>query len=291
MISNGVGRSVILVTGGAGRLGYEVVKLLLSRGEGVRVFDLPSINWAPLETLSRVSLFKGDISDPRHVSRACKNVEAVIHLAAIMPPRSEVDERLTLGVNVDGTRNLLMALKGVCPMVFASSISVYGVTANKKQPIDERRVLTAHDNYSRSKILGETLVAESGNPYTILRISPITIADLVELPPIIPYNDQQRVEFIFVEDAAHAIVAALKLVDEKETFNVAGGSSWRMLGHDYIDRFYTALGVEVEPRYSEVFTAVDWYDTSKSMRLGYQRTSFGDLEEKLKTVGTEYGLR
>jgi nucleoside-diphosphate-sugar epimerase len=291
MLNRVWGEIVILVTGGAGRLGYEVVKLLLKQGEEVRVFDLPVVNWSYLEALKGVQIFKGDVTDPEQASSACKGVNALIHLAAIMPPKSEASEKLTLYINVEGTRNLLRALKRGSLIVFASSISVYGITAGDKQLIGERHPLTAHDNYSRSKILGEATVTESGNPYTILRIAPITVADLVELPPIIPYSGEQRVEFIFVEDVANAIVSALKVADDKETFNVAGGNSWQMLGREYVDKFYTALGAEVEPKYSDEFTAVDWYDTSKSRRLGYQRTSFHQLEEKLKAVGEEYGLR
>jgi hypothetical protein len=86
-------------------------------------------------------------------------------------------------------------------------------------------------------------------------------------------------------------VGALKLVNDRETFNVAGGKSWRMLGHEYIERFYAALGTEVDPKFSDIFTAVDWYDTGKSKCLDYQNTSFHQLEEKLKALGEEYGLR
>jgi nucleoside-diphosphate-sugar epimerase len=282
---------MILVTGGAGRLGYEVVKLLLQQGKEVRVFDLPVVNWSYLEAIKGVNIFKGDVTDPGQASRACQGVDALIHLAAIMPPKSEVSEKLTLNVNVEGTRNLLKTLKQGSPVVFASSISVYGVTAGEEQRIGEHHPLNAHDNYSRSKILGEIAVAESGNPYTVLRIAPITVADLVELPPIIPYRGEQRVEFIFVEDAANAIVAALDVADDRETFNIAGGDSWQMLGREYVDRFYAALGAEVDPKYSDEYTAVDWYDTAKSKRFAYQRTSFTQLEERLKALGEEYGLR
>jgi nucleoside-diphosphate-sugar epimerase len=282
---------MILVTGGAGRLGYEVAKLLIEEGERVRIFDLPAVNWAFYEALAGVDLFKGDVANQEQVSRACEGVEAAIHLAALLPPKSEVNERLTSRVNVEGTRNLLKALKRVVPMVFASSISVYGVTAEEKQLIDEQHPLIEHDCYSRSKILGEEAIAKSGNPYVTLRIAPITIADLVELPPTVPYRVEQRVEFVFVEDVAHAIVAALNIVEKKDTFNIAGGQSWQMLGREYVDRFYKALGAEVNPTFSDTFTAVDWYDTSKSRHLGYQRTSFNKLEERLKVLGEEYGLR
>ncbi|MGD0803373.1 MAG: NAD(P)-dependent oxidoreductase [Candidatus Bathyarchaeia archaeon] len=282
---------MILITGGAGRLGFEVVKLLVAQGEKVRVFDLPNINWSHLEALSSVTTFKGDITNSDHVHHACEGARGVIHLAALMPPRSEADESLTHMVNVVGTINLLKNIEKGTPVVFSSSISVYGVTPGERKPIDELHSLTPHDSYSKTKILGEKIVSKSGNPYTILRISPIAVADLVELPSIIPYRADQRVEFIFVEDAARAIVGALQLVGEKETFNVAGGDSWQMLGHQYIEGFYEALGVEVDPKYSEEFTAVHWYDTSKGRRIKYQSTSFELFEERLKAIGDEYGLR
>ncbi len=282
---------MILVTGGAGRLGFEVVKMLVARGEKVRVFDLPSINWSHIEALSSVTTFKGDMTNPDHVHHACEGVKGVIHLASLMPPRSEADESLTHRVNVIGTINLLKNINKGTPVVFSSSISVYGMTPEERRAIDELHSLTPHDSYSKTKILGEKIVSESGNPYTILRISPIAVADLVELPHIIPYRADQRVEFIFVEDTARAIVGALQLVGEEETFNVAGGDSWQMLGHQYIERFYEALGVEVNPKYSEEYTAVHWYDTSKGRRINYQNTPFELFEERLKAIGTEYGLR
>ncbi len=282
---------MILVTGGAGRLGFEVVKKLSAMGEEARVFDLPIVNWASIDNLGGLSTFKGDIAAYDDVARACENVDEVIHLAAIMPPRSETERSLALRVNIEGTRNLIRAAKAGTPFVLASTISVYGITADESQPIHEGHALDAHDTYSETKMRAERLIADSGNPYATLRISPITVADLVELPPIVPYKREQRVEFVFVEDVAAAIVEARKTVDERETFNVAGGRTWQMLGHEYIERFYSALGTEVEPTYSNAFTAVDWYDTSKGRRLAYQRTSFMDFEEKLKAVGETYGLR
>ncbi len=91
--------------------------------------------------------------------------------------------------------------------------------------------------------------------------------------------------------AASAIVNSLKVCDKREVYNIAGGVSWQMTGVEYIDRFYSALDVEVEPIFSEEYTAVDWYDTEKSAPLGYQRTSFNQLERKLEVLGEELGLR
>ncbi len=280
----------ILVTGGAGRLGYSVSKQLVEKGYAVRVFDLPQVEWSHVEELG-AEAFKGDITDLGSVAGACYNVEAVVHLAALLPPRSESNRDLTMKVNVQGTENILKSISRDTSIVLTSSISTYGITAQAQPPIKETDPQTAHNNYSESKIKAEKLIRITGNPTSILRIAPISVADLVELPDVIPYRSDQRVEFVFVEDAASAIVRSLEVCDGREVYNIAGGRSWQMTGEEYIDRFYAALGVEVEPVFAEEFTAVDWYDTEKSIPLGYQMTSFNQLERKLEVLGEELGLR
>jgi nucleoside-diphosphate-sugar epimerase len=279
----------ILVTGGAGRLGYHVIDKLLEKGHHVRAFDLPEVNWSHLQDFE-VEVQKGDITNPSTVKDACEDVEAVIHLAAILPPISEVNVQLTNKVNFHGTKNIILNIKDG-HIIFSSSISVYGVTVFEKFPITETHPLQTHNNYSTSKIKAETQVKESGNVYNILRIAPISVLDLVEIPDIIPYMSNQRVEFIYVEDAALALVNTIEKATPGEIYNIAGGDTWQMTGTDYIERFYRALGVEVEPFFSDTYTAVDWYDTNRSKKLGYQRTSFNKFEEKLKLLGEEMGLR
>lgn len=281
----------ILVTGGAGRLGYIVTKLFLEKGYKVRAFDLPQVNWSHVESLESIETFKGDITDPKSVEKSCENIDAVVHLAALLPPRSEVNHDLTIKVNVTGTENILKGTNSEVSIVLASTISTYGITAHVQPPVKESSTQKAHNSYSESKIAAEKLIKETDNPSRILRIAPISVSDLVELPDVIPYRADQRVEFVFVEDAAIAIVSSLEACNDKEVYNIAGGQSWQMTGEEYINRFYSALGVEVEPNFSQEYTAVDWYDTERSKKLGYQRTSFNKLEKKLEALSQELGLR
>jgi nucleoside-diphosphate-sugar epimerase len=225
------------------------------------------------------------------VNDACEGVNAVIHLAALLPPRSETSIDNTFLVNVEGTRNILKSIQKDVLLIFSSSIAVYGITANDNYSITESHPLNAHDNYSTSKIEAEKLVKESSNPYTILRVAPISVADLVELPEVIPYRGDQRVEFVYVEDVATAAVNSINSSNDREILNISGGASWQMKGEEYIERFYSALGVEVEPTFSEDYTAIDWYNSDKGRHLGYQRTSFNMLEKKLRKLGEELGLR
>ena len=284
----------ILVTGGAGRLGSEVVSLAAGMGHSVVAFDLPQARWGAVEDVQGVVIYKGDITDPDLVSEACSGVDGVIHLAAILPPGSEANRDLTMSVNLEGTRNVVDSLGrevGV-PLVFASSVSVYGVTVGEKPPLGEDHSLRVHNVYSESKVEAERLIRGGKVPSVILRIAPITVVDVIELPETIPYRGDQRVEFVYVEDAAHALLSSLELSEARgEAFNVAGGSSWQMTGEEYVGRFYEALGVEVEPNYSEEYTGVDWYDTRKGLFLGYQRLNFNGFTDRLKSLGKDLGLR
>lgn len=282
-----------LVTGGAGRLGSKIVQLIIARGNNVRAFDLPNVQWGTIMDIPGVQVFQGNVTDPKCVSEACQDVDVVIHLAALLPPKSEIDEETTFNVNVEGARIIvenLMQKKDI-PLIFASSISTYGITTMEETPLSEDHPQRGHNNYSESKIEAEELIKSSGVPHVILRIAPIAVAELVELPDVIPYKANQRVEFVYVADAARALAAAAENPKALgNTFNIAGGSSWQMNGKEYIEGFYGALGVEVEPKFSTEYTALDWYDTSKSQVLDYQHTSFNLFQDKLREMARELGL-
>lgn len=282
----------ILLTGGAGRLGYHVSKLCIEEGYKVRAFDLPNVNWSHLNSLPNIEFQKGDITDIKSVEKACKDIDIIVHLAALLPPKSEENKERTMKINVKGTNNLLKSKDHLTPIIFASSISTYGITSHEKPPIKESHKQVPHNIYSESKIMVEKTIIESEKTYKILRIAPIAVAEILELPDIIPYRADQRVEFIYVNDAAQAIKKCIETTQNHNAiYNIAGGISWQMTGKEYIDRFYDALGVEVEANYPEEYTAVDWYDTEKSKYLGYQQTSFNQFIDKLVSLGEEMGLR
>jgi hypothetical protein len=69
----------------------------------------------------------------------------------------------------------------------------------------------------------------------------------------------------------------------RQTFNVAGGATWRMLGQDYVACFNGVMGLpQDEASYDEQAGYFDWYDTDAGQAaLGYQRTSFDRFVERL----------
>jgi len=121
----------ILLTGGGGFIGSNLVPALLDRGDRVRVLDNFSTgnraNLAPY--LDDVEVVEGELRSYERVHAAVRGAELVFHLGALgSVPRSVQDPLTSNAVNVDGTLNVLLAARdeGVRRVVFASSSSVYG---------------------------------------------------------------------------------------------------------------------------------------------------------------------
>src|SRR6476619_2527302 len=119
----------VLVTGGAGFIGSNLVRALLERGDDVRVLDNFSTgNRANLEGLD-VEVVEGELRSYERVHNAVRGTEVVYHLGALgSVPRSVQDPLTSSAVNVEGTLNVLLAARdaGVRRVVFSSSSSVYG---------------------------------------------------------------------------------------------------------------------------------------------------------------------
>ena len=283
----------VLITGGAGSVGRQLAGMLLEDGRSVRIFDLPFMDFSGLEGEEGVEVVKGDITDAAAVSSAVAGVAGVLHLAAILPPNSEKDRDFTFRVNVDGTRNIVEGMKAGSPgasLVFTSSISTYGDTSGEEPPVTIEHQQGAIDVYADSKISGEEIVISSGVNYVILRIASIAVPAFLEPPEPWPFTSEQRVEMIHRDDVADALRNA---VDSGEAvgkvFNIAGGSSWRLTGKDYVEDFFNVMGAPVDMAvYREDPGWNDWYDTEESQRiLRYQNRSYDDYCGQMKAIVEE----
>ena len=278
----------VLITGGAGSLGRELTASLTRFGHRVRVFDLPSCDFTPFGGMARAEILKGDIRDLDRVRRAVSDVDAVVHLAALLPPASERNRDLTMTVNVGGTENVVEALQLESPgahLIFSSSVSVYGDTTGEEPPIRVSHSQSALDLYAESKIEAERVVLLGAPLHTILRISGISVPAFLEPPAVWPFMRDQRIEFVCRTDVVGALSACVGAVDaEGKVFNVAGGPTWQMLGGEYVARFSEIMGLPPEgARYADRPGWFDWYDTGESQAvLRYQRTSFDRFLEQLE---------
>jgi len=269
----------VLVTGGAGSVGQELALSLARAGHRVRVLDLPSRDCTALRAKG-IEALAGDIGDVDLLRRGVEGVDAVVHLAALLPPASERDRDLTLAVNVEGTRRLAKALwrENRCAhLILASSVCVYGDTTGEEPPIRVDHPRRPLHVYAESKIAAEDVILEAGLPYTILRISGIAVPALLEPPAVWPFRADQRIEFVCRTDVVAALAACVERPEARgRIWNVAGGSTWRMRGAAYVTPQYELLGVAPEEaRYSDAPDAFDWYDTDEPQAvLGYQQTPF-----------------
>jgi nucleoside-diphosphate-sugar epimerase len=278
----------VLITGGAGSVGRILVSRLRQDGRPVRIFDLPSMNYAGLEDVGGIELIKGDITDADTVRKAVDGVDAVIHLAAILPPASERDRSRTFAVNVDGTTHIVRALETLAPqavLVFSSSVSTYGDTTQDSPPIDVSHPQRAIDVYADSKIAGEQVLCTSQATGVILRIAGIAVPAFQEPPAVWPFTPDQRLELVHRDDVVTAIYrATTSRAVHGQILNIAGGPTWQTTGRSYVERLYDLMGVPPdEAKYRERPGWVDWYDTEASQRLlAYQNTPYETFLAQIK---------
>lgn len=176
----------ILVTGGTGRVGANLVTRLLATGHDVRAFVYPgdASRAHKLDAFTEVETVTGDLRNLDDVSRAVQGVDAVYHLAAaFMAP---FDNRQYLEINAMGTLNLLESVRAHCPnlhrFVYASTVAVYlRLEENGRyfeEPIREDMAARYHQMpYFLTKWVGEELTMsyhyQYGLPAASFRFSTI----------------------------------------------------------------------------------------------------------------------
>ncbi|SVA69512.1 uncharacterized protein METZ01_LOCUS122366 [marine metagenome] len=282
-----------MITGGAGSVGRQLAGMFLAEGRPVRIFDLPFMDFSGLEDEPNVEIVKGDITDKESVYEALRNVGGILHLAALLPPASERDRDKTFAVNVEGTRNIVEALKShgsKATLVFTSSISTYGDTSKESDPIKITQPQNAIDIYAESKIAGEKILIGSGVNFVVLRIASIAVPAFLEPPEPWPFTSDQRVEMVHRDDVADAIKSSVGTAEAVgNVFNIAGGSTWRLAGKDYVEDFFDFMGAPVEMAvYREEPGWNDWYDTVESQKiLNYQNRSYDFYSGEMKTIVEE----
>ncbi|UCH22911.1 MAG: NAD(P)-dependent oxidoreductase [Deltaproteobacteria bacterium] len=275
----------VLITGGAGTLGRCVAEALLKRNYRVRIFDLQSFNCNVAPGGSNFEVVRGDICDPDALSRATGDVDWIIHLAAILPPLSENDPNLAKTVNIHGTRQLLKVIRKGVPLVFASSVAVYGIPQRKIVDIDHPTKPV--DYYGETKLQNEREIGASGRISTVLRISGISVPALLEIPRPWFFARKQRLQFVHLADAATAVA---NCVDNKNAvghiFQIAGDDSWRMLGEEYSKAICNAFDMPPESAsYLKEPSWPGWYDTRLSQAVfDYQHQCFEKFIEQLRDL-------
>ena len=237
----------ILVTGGAGFIGANLVRMLLKHGYQVTVLDNLSTGRREYLNGLPITFIEGDILDVDLVNQVVKGHDGVVHLAAQTGvPGSLKDPRRDCEVNVIGTLNLLEACRNVKRstsnvqrFIFASSNAPLG---RQKPPATEDKAPLPICPYGASKLAGEayclayhgswglgTVILRFGNvygPFSAHKNSVVAkfFKDILTKGQITIHGDgRQTRDFIYVGDLCQAILQALKSEVGGEVFQIATG--------------------------------------------------------------------
>jgi UDP-glucose 4-epimerase len=287
--------SRVLVTGGAGFIGSNLVRSLLERGDEVKVLDNFSTgNRSNLDGLD-VDIVEGELRSYERVHAAVRGVEVVHHLGALgSVPRSVQDPLTTSAVNVEGTLNVLLAARdeGVRRVVFASSSSVYGssaeLPARESGPVDpispygvaklaaERYCVSfsrVYDAFETVVLRYFNVFGPRQNPHSQYAAAvPLFLTAVERGEELTIFGDGgQARDFTYVANVVDAnLLAADAPGASGRIFNVAAGAPHSV--NELAETIGRLLGKEVRSRYS-------------GPRPGDVRDSFGDVGAAQEILG------
>lgn len=158
MINQSDHKENVLITGGSGFLGINLVRFLLMKKKySIRVLDIADFEYPER---NQIDFIKGDIRDRAIVKETVKNQDFIIHCAAALPLYKKKD---IFSTDIDGTRNLLEEAveNNVKRFIHISTTAVYGIPDH--HPLMETDKLDGVGPYGKAKIEAEKLCIEFRN--------------------------------------------------------------------------------------------------------------------------------
>lgn len=287
----------VLVTGGAGFIGHHLVGALLARGDEVIVLDDYSTGLRSRldAVLNRITMVEGDLRDPDAVKRATRDVDVVLHQAAIPSvARSVADPLRSNSVNVDGTIQLMLACAaaGVRRVVAAGSSSIYG--ASPELPRRETQRPDPRSPYAVSKLATEQYVHALGELHGIetivLRyfnvfgpgqdplsqyaaVVPLFITAALEGErPVVHGDGRQSRDFTYIDNVVSANVLAATVPGvARVTANIGCGGRYDLL--DLLGRIGDAVGAIADPVFQPTRPG-DVRDSEADIRVAREKLGY-----------------
>ena len=255
----------ILVTGGAGFIGSQVVDALINRDEEVIIIDNLSTG-SEKNINSKAIFYRLDINSGVVEEIFKAGIDIVIHLAAqISVPLSLKDSVSDARSNIMGSLNLIELAKNyqVQKFIYINSAAIFG--SPQYLPLDEEHARNPESNYGISKNVVEQYLKISGLNYVSLRLAnvygPRQISGgegggisifinnlLTNSASTIEGDGTQTRDFIFVKDVVNAILCAMEKGD-KECFNI--GSGQRISINELFNRLSQLTNTAVKPRFAK----------------------------------------
>lgn len=292
----------VLVTGAFGLVGSATVRALAAVGHRVVASDLGiDANRAKAQALPvGVEARWADLTSTPDVQRLIADVapDAIVHLAAVIPPPIYRNPALARKVNVDATKTLVdTAAAAPKPPRFvqASSNAVYGSRNPHRNPdpVTAQTPPRPTELYGGHKLESEAYVRASALEWVVLRLGGVMTTDLSALPftldalhfeSALPVDN--RIHMVDVRDVASAFAAATTADVTGEILLVAGDASHRMLQGDVGPSLAAArglpgvipLGRPGNPDSDDDWFITDWMDTTRAQQaLQFQHHSWPDM--------------
>jgi nucleoside-diphosphate-sugar epimerase len=237
-VANGGASRLALVTGASGFVGGHLVEALLGDGWRVRALVRSSsrLRWIPAD---RVDLVIGGLDDPAALAGALAGVSVVFHLAAVT---TAIDPAQYTRVNVDGTRQLLDAMRGAAPralLVYCSSQAAAGPSRTGR-PMTESDEAAPIGPYGVSKLAAERLLANSDCRHVVIRppavygprdVDILTAFKLARAGLAFRLGPTgQRLALVHVRDLARGLIAAATAAHARGVYYVSGDTvPWESL--------------------------------------------------------------
>ncbi len=229
----------VLVTGGCGFIGANLVPLLLERGVEVRVYD--NLSNGGRDRVPDAEVVEGDVRDGDALAAAAAGVDAVIHLAAAgNVPDSVKDPVTNFEINGRGTLLALQAAARADAGRFVFASTGGALIGNAPPPVDETSVPRPISPYGASKLCGEgychAFAGSQGLRTVSLRFANVYgprserkkgaitafIQQALRGEPLVIYGDGRATrDFIYVDDLCQGIVLGLEHPDARGVFHLA----------------------------------------------------------------------
>lgn len=271
----------VLITGGAGKIGYNLVEKLLDTNYSVTILDLESPDSLKkmLKIKDKVKFVYGDIEDANLVRDLVKRNDIVIDYAGIMPPLANLNENISNASNFLGTKNVVDAINETnpnCIYIYASFISVYGTTLESKRKLTVDSESTHPDDfYSVSLIRSEEYIRSNLKKYTIIRM-PIVLTRKNYFINHLALG--RTVDFITKEDFNDIVISIMK--SKKSQGKIYNVSGFKAKSEELVEKLYKQTGtLSILNRNLYYGEYVDGKELGDQINLDYT-----DLDEALSDM-------
>ncbi|MBD2859853.1 NAD(P)-dependent oxidoreductase [Spongiibacter sp. KMU-158] len=284
----------VLVTGAFGNLGQLCIEQLLADGHQVRCTDIDTPNQRQIveKSQGRFDIRLGDIRDKALLAELLVDIDAVIHLASLLPPMTERNPSLAYSVNVEASKTLIelaQALPTPPLFIYPSSLTVFG-PSQRDNPIRHSSdpVMTS-DNYTAHKIEIERVLHESSLPWIIMRIGVSVDARTLRterqvFKQLLAVHPDTPMEYVHPRDIALAMSRAVSTPAAiGKTLLLGGGKHCQITHHRFLNAAFKAMGLPQKPGiHGQDSYYTHWLDTHESQALlQYQRSAFEEYENEL----------